>query len=64
MVHHQEDLVASPLHMIIRAYAAKHWRESQLRPGLMASITETVMIRYVYYLSNAVARRFIPPASD
>jgi len=44
MVHRREDLVASALYLnalIDRAYAAEHRRQPQLRPGFVASISET-----------------------
>lgn len=43
VVHRREDLIASPLDVIIRTNAAEHWRQSQLRPGIMASIPKTLI---------------------
>lgn len=38
VIDHRKDPVAAALHVIGRTDAAKHWRQSQIRPCLVAQV--------------------------
>lgn len=38
VIDHAENAIAAPLHVVVGANAAEHWRQPQIRPCFVAQI--------------------------